>query len=144
MSAAEVPLATPDRTPRGAPEVTPSSAVLVALSAHAADKPHVAERSAVQLQAEAKAAPLQADAQYRGQRLRVSGVLSGVESGAEGVWVMMLRAGEDGRTLRMVMAPGQGAVLAQKAQGDTVSVDCFDQGLVMGDLLLADCRLEAG
>ncbi|WP_374319053.1 hypothetical protein [Aquabacterium sp.] len=121
---------------------TGASQVLVALATHAASKPKVAVRTATQLRAQTREAPLVVDAQLRGKRIQVQGVLFSVESGAEGVWVLMLQAGDDGRTLRMVMAPDQGGTLVSKAPGAVVSVDCFDQGLIMGELMLADCRLE--
>mgnify|MGYP001236537897 CR=1 FL=1 len=124
------------------PARTPASAVMVALAEQVASKPVAAVRAASQIAAETRTQPQQADAQYRGQRLRLSGRLTALESGESGVVVLMLHAGDQGRAVRMVMAPEQAARARELNQGDEVSVNCFDQGMVMGELMLADCRLD--
>jgi hypothetical protein len=133
----------------GAPSPSPSVvgvAVAPAASGSAlpAMAPDRAPLPAHEVAQAVQAHPAAMDARYRQQRLPLTGVVDAAEAGEEGVVMLSLSLPGQNQGLRMVMADGHQAVALALMPGQTVSVDCLDQGLVMGELVLADCRLVTG
>ncbi|RZL09958.1 MAG: hypothetical protein EOP40_08115, partial [Rubrivivax sp.] len=79
--------------------------------------------------------------QYRQQRLGLRGTLASMEEGAEGALVLTLQAGPDLETIRAVITPMHRARALGLSPGTPVVLDCLHQGSVMGEPVLADCRL---
>jgi hypothetical protein len=78
---------------------------------------------------------------YRQQRLRLSGTLASMEEGAEGALMLTLQAGPDLETIRAVVTPAHRTRALGVSPGTPVVLDCLHQGSVMGEPVLADCRL---
>lgn len=83
----------------------------------------------------------QAGDHHRRQRLVLTGTLAAAEAGAEGVLVLTLAAGPDLESVRAVMTPADQARALAVPLGSPLVLDCLHQGSVMGEPVLADCRL---
>lgn len=81
------------------------------------------------------------DSRYRGQRLKVKGPVASVEQGEGGLTLLTLSAGPDLESIRAVIAPADQGRAAALAGGTAVALDCLHHGMVMGEPVLADCRL---
>ncbi len=82
-----------------------------------------------------------ADARFKGQRMQLQGVVNGIESGQGQVLLVTLGADEGHAGLRAVIDGGAQPLAAQIAVGQPLSLDCLNQGLLMGEPVLSDCRV---
>lgn len=79
-------------------------------------------------------------AKHAGKRLGLQGTLTAVETGQGGLVMLSLDAGPDLPPARAVMAASDTARVRDWQPGRAVVLDCANQGLLMGEPLLADCR----
>ncbi len=139
------PLAkSPVATPTGPAGITaPGNEAAEAAKLAGAEEPARAARqvTATELFRQYRDSGGRAGEQYRLQRLGLSGTLASMEEGAEGVLMLTLQAGPDLETIRAVMTPAHRARALGVSPGTPVVLDCLHQGTVMGEPLLADCRL---
>lgn len=80
-------------------------------------------------------------ARHAGKRLMLQGAVAAVEAGANGLVLVSLDAGPDLPPARAVMAARDAGQASGWAQGLPVALDCANQGLLMGEPVLADCRI---
>lgn len=78
-------------------------------------------------------------AKHAGKRLPLQGTVVAVESGENGLVMVSLDAGPDLPPARAVMAATDAARVRDWQAGRAVVLDCANQGLLMGEPLLADC-----
>ena len=81
-----------------------------------------------------------AHARHAGKRLLLQGAVVSVESGENGLSMVSLDAGPDLPPARAVIASSDAARVRDWQAGRAVVLDCANQGLLMGEPLLADCR----
>lgn len=82
-----------------------------------------------------------ANARFKGQRMQVHGVVNQVEAGQGQVLLLTLGADESHAGLRAVV-DGRAQPLARQAVvGQPLSLDCLNQGLLMAEPVLSDCRV---
>lgn len=79
-------------------------------------------------------------AKHAGKRLSLQGAVVSVESGENGLVMVSLDAGPDLPPARAVIADSDAARVREWQAGRAVVLDCANQGLLMGEPLLADCR----
>ncbi|MFY9476946.1 MAG: hypothetical protein WAQ08_04675 [Aquabacterium sp.] len=79
-------------------------------------------------------------AKHAGKRLSLQGAVVSVESGENGLVMVSLDAGPDLPPVRAVIADSDAARVRDWSAGRAVVLDCANQGLLMGEPLLADCR----
>lgn len=79
-------------------------------------------------------------AKHAGKRLPLQGAVVSVESGQNGLVMVSLDAGPDLPPARAVIADTDAARVRDWQAGRAVVLDCANQGLLMGEPLLADCR----
>jgi hypothetical protein len=79
-------------------------------------------------------------AKHAGKRLSLQGTLVSMESGENGLVLVSLDAGPDLPPARAVIADSDAARVREWQPGRAVMLDCANQGLLMGEPLLADCR----
>lgn len=79
-------------------------------------------------------------AKHAGKRLGLQGTVTAVETGQGGLVMLSLDAGPDLPPARAVMAASDTARVRDWQAGRAVVLDCANQGLLMGEPLLADCR----
>ena len=79
-------------------------------------------------------------AKHAGKRLPLQGAVVSVESGENGLVMVSLDAGPDLPPARAVMSANDAARVRDWQAGRAVVLDCANQGLLMGEPLLADCR----
>jgi hypothetical protein len=87
-----------------------------------------------------QAAPRPPDASAEGVRMRVAGRVLSVETGADGLVVLGMAAGEGEPALRLVLAPGAVAASPDRLPGQMATLDCLPHGRIMGVPVMADCR----
>ena len=83
--------------------------------------------------------PLKLAQQLQDRRGVFTGTILRVEVGESGVTILSL--GHEDVTWNMVLSPEEAASVPTLNPGQTVRADCMGQGLVMGLLVLVDCRL---
>ncbi len=79
-------------------------------------------------------------AKHAGKRLSLQGAVVSVEGGHNGLVMVSLDAGPDLPPARAVIADSDAARVREWQAGRAVVLDCANQGLLMGEPLLADCR----
>lgn len=79
-------------------------------------------------------------ARHAGKRLSLQGAVVSVEAGENGLVMVSLDAGPDLPPARAVIAASDAARVREWQPGRAVVLDCANQGLLMGEPLLADCR----
>ena len=79
-------------------------------------------------------------ARHAGKRLSLQGAVVSVEEGHNGLVMVSLDAGPDLPPARAVIADSDAARVREWQAGRVVVLDCVNQGLLMGEPLLADCR----
>lgn len=82
-----------------------------------------------------------ADARFKGQRMQIQGVIDHIEPGQGQVLLITLGAADGQAGLRAVVDGGAQPLAAQAAAGQPLRLDCLNQGLVMEEPLLSDCRI---
>lgn len=87
-------------------------------------------------------APQEADARFKGQRLRLQGVVRQTEAGQGQVLLITLGTGEDPGLRVVVNMAEQSARARAPALGHALELDCLNQGLLMGEPVWGDCRLR--
>ncbi|AWI52240.1 hypothetical protein DEH84_01405 [Aquabacterium olei] len=87
-----------------------------------------------------QAAPPPPAAQAEGARIRVAGRVLSVETGADGLVVLGMAAGEGEPALRLVLAPGGAAASPDRLPGQMATLDCLPHGRIMGVPVMVDCR----
>lgn len=87
-----------------------------------------------------QAPPYPPAAQADGTRTRVAGRVLSVETGADGLVVLGMAAGEGEPALRLVLAPGVAATSPDRLPGQMATLDCLPHGRIMGVPVMADCR----
>ena len=100
-----------------------------------------AQVSATELFSQFKGGSVGADARYRGKRLQVAGAVASIEQGAEGVLMLALTAGNGLEQVRALVAPADQERAAALQSGAQAGLNCLYYGAVMGEPVLADCRL---
>lgn len=124
----------------GTPDKAPAPVVLLppaeATSAASASAP-VAPAA---LMADYRDSGGRSHAKHAGKRLSLRGAVVSIESGENGLVMVSLDAGPDLPAARAVMAASDAARVRDWQQGTAVVLDCANQGLLMGEPLLADCR----
>ncbi|MFZ4551999.1 MAG: hypothetical protein ACOYNB_09250 [Aquabacterium sp.] len=83
--------------------------------------------------------PLALARQLQDRRGVFTGTILRLEFGESGVTILSLGHGDV--TWNMVLSPEEAASVPALNPGQTVRADCMGQGLVMGLLVLVDCRL---
>ncbi len=108
------------------------------------DRPSKPDSLAAQDIAQAYArSPQVADARFKGQRLSLQGVVDQTEGGQGQTLLITLGASQDHAGLRAVVDMGaQVSNTPQPRVGQLVRMDCLNQGLLMGEPVLGDCRLQ--
>lgn len=92
--------------------------------------------------AQAYAADRQAaNARFKGQRLQIQGVVNGIEPGQGQILLITLGADDGHAGLRAVVDGGAQPLARQAAVGQALSLDCLNQGLLMAEPVLSDCRI---
>lgn len=81
-----------------------------------------------------------AHARHAGKRLNLQGAVVSVETGEGALVMVSLDAGPDLPPARAVIADSDAARVREWQAGRVVVLDCVNQGLLMGEPLLADCR----
>lgn len=76
---------------------------------------------------------------HQGRRFRLLGRVQEQQASAAGVGMVLMEVGQGLPPMRMVMAQGEPAV---PLAGQIVTLACVHGGMVMGEPLLRDCRLE--
>ncbi|MDI1260073.1 hypothetical protein [Aquabacterium sp.] len=84
---------------------------------------------------------LAADARFKGQRLQIQGVVNSIEPGQGQILLINLGADEGQAGLRAVVDGGSQALARQAGVGQVLSLDCLNQGLLLGEPVLSDCRV---
>jgi hypothetical protein len=120
-----------------APGVAVSSAPAVIAPAEAA----ASSASPEALMAEYRDSGGRSHAKHAGKRLTLKGAVAAVEAGENGLVLVSLDAGPDLPPARAVMATADAAQMRAWPQGARVALDCANEGLLMGEPLLADCRV---
>lgn len=82
-----------------------------------------------------------ADARFKGQRMQIQGVIDHIEPGQGQVLLITLGAADGHGGLRAVVDGGAQPLAAQAVAGQSLHLDCLNQGLVMEEPLLSDCRV---
>ena len=82
-----------------------------------------------------------ADARFKGQRMPIHGVVHSIEPGQGQILLITLGADDAHAGLRAVVDGGAQPLARQAAVGQALSVDCLNQGLLMGEPVLSDCRV---
>ncbi|HIV69863.1 MAG TPA: OB-fold putative lipoprotein [Candidatus Aquabacterium excrementipullorum] len=118
--------------------VSPASAVPVVV---APSEAAASTASPEALMAEYRDSGGRAHAKHAGKRLTLKGAVASVEAGENGLVLVSLDAGPDLPPARAVMATADAAQMRAWPQGAPVALDCANQGLLMGEPLLADCRV---
>jgi hypothetical protein len=86
--------------------------------------------------------PQEADARFKGQRLRLHGVVEQLEAGQGQILLVTLGSADGQAGLRAVVDMGmQDSQVARPVLGQSLSLECLNQGLLMGEPVLSDCRL---
>ncbi|CAH0347805.1 OB-fold putative lipoprotein [Aquabacterium sp. CECT 9606] len=83
-----------------------------------------------------------ANARFKGQRMQVHGVVNQIEAGQGQVLLVTLGAGESHGGLRAVIDGGAQPLARQAVVGQSLNLDCLNQGLLMAEPVLSDCRLR--
>lgn len=92
--------------------------------------------------AQAYAADRQAaNARFKGQRMQIQGVVNGIEPGQGQILLITLGADDGHAGLRTVVDGGAQPLARQAAVGQALSLACLNQGLLMGEPVLSDCRV---
>lgn len=79
-------------------------------------------------------------AKHAGKRLSLQGAVVSVEAGEGALVMVSLDAGPDLPPARAVIAASDAARVREWQAGRAVVLDCANQGLLMGEPLLADCK----
>ncbi len=82
-----------------------------------------------------------ADARFKGQRMPIHGVVHSIEPGQGQILLITLGADDAHAGLRAVVDGGAQPLARQAVVGQALSVDCLNQGLLMGEPVLSDCRV---
>lgn len=128
-----VPGAPLDRAAPGPQTGEPSAPVVMPLRVDGAVSP-------AELMADYRDSGGRSHAKHAGKRLGLQGTLTAVETGQGGLVMLSLDAGPDLPPARAVMAASDTARVRDWQPGRAVVLDCANQGLLMGEPLLADCR----
>lgn len=96
--------------------------------------------SPVALMADYRDSGGRAHARHAGKRLNLQGAVVSVETGEGALVMVSLDAGPDLPPARAVIAASDAARVREWPAGRVVVLDCVNQGLLMGEPLLADCR----
>ncbi|RZL01458.1 MAG: hypothetical protein EOP36_11570 [Rubrivivax sp.] len=132
----------PDQQDTSAPRDTADQALAAPPASHANPSSAPGRLSAQEVAQAYARAPQEADARFKGQRLSLQGRVDQTEAGQGQVLLITLGAGEGHAGLRAVVDMGTQAGHAPgPVAGQAVSLDCLNQGLLMGEPVLSDCRL---
>ena len=82
-----------------------------------------------------------ADARFKGRRMRIQGRVNSIEPGQGQVLLITLGANDEQAGLRAVVDGGTQALARQAVVGQALSLDCLNQGLLMAEPVLSDCRI---
>ena len=131
QAAANVPLHASTAAPPAAP---------VAVDPPATDALAASAVSPAALMADYRDSGGRSHAKHAGKRLPLQGAVVSVESGQNGLVMVSLDAGPDLPPARAVIADTDAARVHDWQAGRAVVLDCANQGLLMGEPLLADCK----
>ncbi|MES2089774.1 MAG: hypothetical protein V4532_07340 [Pseudomonadota bacterium] len=93
--------------------------------------------------AQAYAASRQAaNARYKDQRMQIQGRIHSIEPGQAPILLITLGAQDEHPGLRAVIDSDVNPSAGHLQSGQSVVLDCLNQGLVMDEPLLSDCRLR--
>lgn len=82
-----------------------------------------------------------ADARFKGQRMQIQGVVNGVESGQGQVLLITFGADNGDAGLRAVVDGASQPLVGQAVVGQPLALDCLNQGLLLAEPVLSDCRV---
>lgn len=86
--------------------------------------------------------PQEAEGRFKGQRLRLHGVVDQLEAGQGQILLVTLGAAEHQAGLRAVVDMGAQVDRAVRpVVGQALALECLNQGLLMGEPVLSDCHL---
>lgn len=88
-------------------------------------------------------APQDANGRFKGRRVRLQGRVSQIEAGQGQVLLITLDEADERPGLRVVVNMAEQPSRARPpALGHALGLDCLSQGLLMGEPVLGDCRLQ--
>ena len=82
-----------------------------------------------------------ADARYKGQRMQLQGVIHAIEQGQEPILLITMSTQDHHPGMRAVVDADLNPSAKQLQAGQDIRIDCLNQGLVMDEPLLSDCRV---
>jgi tRNA_anti-like len=82
-----------------------------------------------------------ANARFKGQRMQIQGIVADIEPG-QGQVLLINFAADDGLAgLRAVVDGATNPLVEQAMVGQPLALDCLNQGLLMAEPVLSDCRV---
>lgn len=98
--------------------------------------------TAKQLLAEYHANEVSADDHYKGKVLRVSGTIDAIRKGITDEPYLVLRAGEMFDSVQAHFEDDAQALLRRLSNGESVTVRCIGDGMILNSPMLKDCIVE--